>query len=95
MLKLSVSCPISLWFTKLCLWWWTYSIGSSNVIICLCWFSFIMSIRLARVVLLPLPVGPVTKTRPLCFSVKVFRTSGSPNVSNEGIWDVIVLIAIA
>ena len=44
-----------------------------------------MSIRLARVVLLPLPVGPVTKTRPLCFSVKVFRTSGSPNVSNEGI----------
>ena len=54
-----------------------------------------MFIKLAKVVLLPLPVGPVTSTKPLCFSAKFFKTSGSPKVSKSGICDVIVLIAIA
>ncbi len=54
-----------------------------------------MFIILASVVLLPLPVGPVTKTNPLCFSVKDFIFSGRPNFSNVGISAVIVLIAIA
>ena len=44
----------------------------------------------ARVVDLPLPVGPVTSTRPLGISQKLFSTGGRPSCSKvmifEGIW---------
>ena len=72
-----------------------YSIGSSNVIMCFSLFVFIISIKLAKVVLLPLPVAPVTNINPLYFSANVDIISGSPNVSNLGTIESIILIAIA
>ncbi len=49
----------------------------------------------ARVVDLPLPVGPVTKIRPRGFSAERFTTSGSPNLSKEGTIDSITRKAAA
>ncbi len=45
---------------------------------------FIISINEARVVDLPLPVGPVTRTRPLDNSHKLCISLGSPSCSNFG-----------
>ncbi len=46
---------------------------------------FIISINEARVVDLPLPVGPVTRTRPLDKSHNFFISSGRPSCSKPGI----------
>ena len=46
------------------LWWWMYSIGSSMVMMWHWRVWLILSIIAASVVDLPLPVGPVTRTRP-------------------------------
>ena len=72
-----------------------YSIGSSKVIICACLVLFISLIIAANVVLLPLPVGPVTKTSPLFLVTISLRTAGCFNSSNVGIFSAITLIAIA
>ena len=64
---------------------WTYSIGSSTVIICSERVRLILSIMAAKEVDFPDPVAPVTNTKP---SVK-FRIScaagGRPNISILGI----------
>ena len=59
------SIPISLWLIVDSLSWKLYSIGSSIVIIWWGWVRFIFSTIAARVVDLPLPVAPVTRTKPL------------------------------
>ena len=41
-----------------------------------------VSIMQAMVVDLPLPVGPVTRTSPLCFRLSSRRIGGSPSCSN-------------
>jgi len=42
-------------------------------------FLFIISIKAAKVVDFPLPVGPVTNTNPLSFSVKSEIIEGNPS----------------
>ena len=56
-----VSSPTSLWLTTAVLWVCRYSIGSSTDMIWRALVWLIMSIREARVVDLPEPVGPVTR----------------------------------
>ena len=63
-LKLCVSLCTSRWFTRQFLCWWMYSIGSSIVRMCSLRSALILSSIAASVVDLPLPVGPVTSTRP-------------------------------
>ena len=46
--------------------------------------ALIASIMAARVVVLPDPVGPHTRTRPLGLSASSWQTLGSPSSSNEG-----------
>ena len=67
--KLLVSWLTSRWLTMHFLWVWRNSIGSSTLIMCSLLVSLILSIIAANVVDLPLPVGPVTRTRPRGFSV--------------------------
>ena len=62
--KLCVSLCTSRWLTRQPLCGWMYSIGSSIVRMCSCRSVLILSIIAASVVDLPLPVGPVTSTRP-------------------------------
>ena len=62
--KLLVSLCTSRWLTRQFLCWWMYSIGSSIVRMCSWRSELILSIIAASVVDLPLPVGPVTSTRP-------------------------------
>ena len=57
--------------------WWMYSIGSSIVRMCSRRSVLILSIIAASVVDLPLPVGPVTSTRPRGRSASVAMTGGS------------------
>ena len=59
-----VSLCTSRWLTMQPLWAWMYSIGSSMVRMCSRRSVLILSIIAASVVDLPLPVGPVTSTRP-------------------------------
>ena len=59
-----VSTPISRWLMIDRLSRWRYSIGSSIVMMCAVRVALISSIIAASVVLLPLPVVPVTSTRP-------------------------------
>ena len=76
----------SLWLIRQFLFLWTNSTGSSIVIMWALRFSLMRSTMAARVVDFPLPVGPVTTTRPL-FNVQKFRThSGSPSCSAETIF---------
>jgi len=63
-LKLLVWVLTSRWWIIDLLFWWMNSIGSSIVIMLYWWFELISSIRAARVVDLPCPVGPVTRTIP-------------------------------
>ncbi len=51
-----------------------------------CIVALMRSIIAASVVDLPLPVGPVTRTRPRGFAASVLQISGSPRSSNEGIF---------
>ncbi len=80
-----VSDPSSRWFTIDRLWLWRNSIGSSTVTMCSGLVRLMMSINEARVVDLPEPVGPVTRTRPCRSSVNIRTESGMPSVSNGGI----------
>ena len=64
LLKLSVSLCTSRWLTRQFLCGWMYSIGSSIVRMCSWRSVLILSSIAASVVDLPLPVGPVTSTRP-------------------------------
>ena len=77
------------------LWVCKYSIGSSKVRICTFLSWFIISIRLAKVVDFPLPVGPVTNIKPLVNWVKSLRVSGRFNSLRVGIPVGINLKAIA
>ena len=52
---------------------WTYSTGSSTVMILQRRCRLIMSSRQLNVVVLPLPVGPVTKINPLRFSTNLLN----------------------
>ena len=76
-----VCVPTSRWFTRQPWLWCTNSIGSSMVMMwslrCLLEWSTIA----ASVVDLPLPVGPVTRTSPLCSNAARFRRGGSPSSS--------------
>ena len=69
--------------------------GSSKVMICLLSPLFITPIKEAKVEDLPLPVGPVTRTSPLCFLVNSTTDSGTPNSSGVGIIDPTTLMAAA
>lgn len=60
------------------------SIGSSTVTILVSYRSLIYLIIAARVVDLPLPVGPVTKTKPLGKLQRRFTSAGKPNLSSSG-----------
>ena len=77
-----VSEPTSLWLIMLRLCLWRYSIGSSRVIMWQARSRLTMSIMAARVVDLPLPVGPVTKSIPRVFSAKVRTICGRPSSSS-------------
>ena len=77
--KLPVSLWTSRWLTRQPLCWWMYSIGSSIVRMWSFRSMLILSIIAASVVDLPLPVGPVTRTRPRGFSASVDSTIGNPS----------------
>ncbi len=82
--KEPVSVPISRWFTRESWWLCRYSMGSSRVRICTLFSLLIRSIMAARVVDLPLPVGPVTRTRPSGFLARWARISGRPSSLKVG-----------
>ncbi|OPZ71417.1 MAG: hypothetical protein BWY80_01331 [Firmicutes bacterium ADurb.Bin456] len=84
MAKEAVSEPISLWLTRESWWLCRYSMGSSRVSICNLFSLLIRSIIAARVVDLPLPVGPVTRTRPSGFWARWVRISGRPSSLKVG-----------
>jgi energy-converting hydrogenase Eha subunit A len=54
--------------------------GSSTLMMCSFLVSLILSIIAASVVDLPLPVGPVTSTRPRGFSVMSSTALGRPSL---------------
>ncbi len=93
--KLLVSEPNSLWTTTLFLCLCRYSIGSSIVIICKLLVAFILSITDAKVVYFPVPVAPVTSTKPFSSSTILFITFGKPSSSKVGISHGITLKAAA
>ena len=68
------------------MWWWRYSIGSSIVRMCAGFDRLMRSIIAASVVDLPLPVGPVTSTRPRGRSASSASTGGSPSSSSGRIF---------
>ena len=79
-----VSWPISRWLidasSSLC----STSIGSSIVTMCTALVAFRYPIIAASVVVLPDPVGPVTRISPRCSSASAFIDSGSPISSKLG-----------
>ena len=79
--KLVVWAPTSRWLTIALLDAWTNSTGSSRVMMCSWRVRLMRSTMAARVVDLPLPVGPVTRTRPLGSSQKRATTGGMPSCS--------------
>jgi hypothetical protein len=81
-----VSVPISRWVMMLLSWLNTNSIGSSIVTILALRVLLISSIRVASVVDLPMPVAPVTSTRPRRRSARSRRPAGRLSSSNERIW---------
>ena len=70
--KFSASAPIERWLIMLLSSLNTYSIGSSIVTMCDLFVWFMKFIMLASVVVLPLPVGPVTRMMPRVVSVQIF-----------------------
>ena len=76
-----VSTETSRWLTIDRLSRWRNSIGSSTVMTCAQRVLLMWSISAASVVLLPLPVVPVTRTSPRSSSAIVFRTCGRPSSS--------------
>ena len=83
--KVSASLPISRWLTIERLCWCRNSIGSSIVRMWSSRSRLITSIIAASVVLLPEPVGPVTRTKPRGLRVNSRRTGGTPRSSSAGI----------
>src|SRR6266513_5889694 len=80
--KLFVSVPTSRWLTMHAWWRWMNSIGSSTVMMWPFSSLLILSIIAASVVLLPEPVGPVTRTRPRGRSASCATTLGKPSSWN-------------
>ena len=76
--------PSSRWLMMLFLCSWTYSMGSSMVMMCSPRSLLIRSIMAARVVDLPLPVTPVTSTSPEFNRARSPSIEGSPNLSRVG-----------
>src|SRR5438552_3359588 len=64
---------------------WSTSIGSSIVSMWTALLLLMWSIMQASVVVFPLPVGPVTRTRPRGAEASSRTTGGSPSSSNEGL----------
>ena len=91
LVKLCVSLCTSRWLTMQLLCWCRYSIGSSMVRMWPCGSVLILSIIAASVVDLPLPVGPVTRTRPRGLSA-IFDDAPTAGASSSkprifsGIW---------
>ena len=81
LVKLWVSLWTSRWLIRQPLCWCRYSIGSSMVRMWPLRSMLILSIIAARVVDLPLPVGPVTSTSPRGFSASLPMTGGRPSSS--------------
>ena len=77
--------PTSRWFTRQRFGGCTNSIGSSIVRMCASHVWLMTSTMAARVVDLPEPVGPVTRTRPRSRVQSSFRTGGMCRVSRAGI----------
>ena len=84
--KLTVSVPTSRWEMVAAPSLNRNSIGSSMVITWLALRSEMYLISAARVVDFPLPVGPVTSTRPMGRSQNSRSTSGSSSSSTLAIW---------
>ncbi len=84
-LKLSVWVWTSRWFTRHFLRGCTNSMGSSMVRMWSLRVRLAMSMMAASVVDLPLPVGPVTSTRPLDRLARRRIGSGRPRRSGSGI----------
>jgi hypothetical protein len=66
------------------LWGWRYSIGSSMVMMWTALSWLILLMMAARVVDLPEPVGPVTRTMPLRSLAISLSWGGMPRSSTEG-----------
>ena len=77
--KLWVSLVISRCFTMLRRLRWMNSMGSSTVMIIRCCSSLIWLMMAASVLVLPLPVGPVTNIRPLVLRAISSTTGGTPS----------------
>ncbi len=84
--KLLVSVLTSRWLTMHFLCWCMYSIGSSMVMMWPLRVRLMVSTMAASVVDLPLPVGPVTRTRPCVRLISSRHTGGRPSSSKEWIW---------
>lgn len=82
--KLFVSRSTSRWVTTDFLCGWKNSIGSSTVTMCSSLVALIPSTIAASVVVLPLPVGPVTRTRPLGARVISPTAAGRRSPSRAG-----------
>ena len=81
-----VSKPISRWLISAISSRWTISMGSSMVTT---WHSrvrLMWPIMAASVVVLPDPVGPVTRIKPRCSLASLVTTSGRPRSSAVGTW---------
>ena len=63
---------------------WRNSIGFSMVTTCLCWVRLMWCTMAATVELLPLPLTPVTSTRPRSDSAICASTSGRRSDSMRG-----------
>ncbi len=83
--KLSVSTPTSRWLTDAIRSMWMTSIGSSIVRMWQRRVALMWSIIAARVVVFPVPVGPVRSTRPRGWTASWRITGGRPSSSNEGL----------
>ena len=83
---------ICLWVIRACFCWYTYSIGSSSVIIWHFLFWLIYSIIEAMVVDFQLPVGQVTNISPESLSKVGLKVSGTPISSRVGIFAITFLI---
>ena len=81
-----MSTPTSPCLTTERLAWWTNSIGSSIVTMCLLIVLFMWSIIAASVVDLPEPVVPVSSTIPRSSSARSRTTDGSASSSIVLMW---------
>ena len=84
--KLRVWGPTSRWLTSESCDGCTNSIGSSRVMMCARRRRLMASTMAASVVDLPLPVGPVTRTRPFGRSLSVLTAGGRPSCSKVRIF---------